>query len=159
MPRALYDFRVTPLEVAGIEANAPSGRDLGSTVLRGHGARRSVATLTAVVALSTALASPTPAAAHQWRRVHGSYVARVVDADAHFWTVRLVVERTRSGTAEITTRCVVEISRVTFERTVTIPEGELSGNVRLGGLVRFPRRDPPDPDDVEIGDAKHCHRL
>ena len=81
------------------------------------------------------------------------------DADAHLWMVRLVVERTRSGTAEITTRCVVEISRVKFERTVTIPEGESSVNVRLGRLVRFPRHDPPDPDDVEIGDAKHCHRL
>ena len=121
---------MSPLNVAGIEANAPSGRDLGSTDPRGHR-----------------------------RRVHGSYVARVADADAHLWTVRLVVERTRSGTAEITTRCVVEISRVTFERTVTIPEGEPSVNVRLGRLVRFPRDDPPDPDDVEIGDVEHCHRL
>lgn len=147
-----------PLNV-GIEANAPSDRDLGSTFSLGHRARWSVVTVTAVVALSIALAPPTPAGAHQWRRVHGSYIARVIDPDAHLWTVRLVVERTRSGTAEITTRCVVEISRVTFERTVTIPEGEPSVNVKLGRLVRFPRHDPPDPDDVDIGDAKHCHRL
>jgi hypothetical protein len=157
--RGLYDLRVPPVNVAGIEGNAPSGRDLGSNVSRGHRARWSVVTLTAVVALSIAVAPSTPAGAHQWRRAHGSYVARVADADAHLWTVRLVVERTRSGTAEITTRCVVEISRVKFERTVTIPEGEPSVNVRLGRLVRFPRHDPPDPDDVEIGDAKHCHRL
>ena len=148
-----------PVNVAGIEANAPSGRDLGSNVSSGHRARWSVTTLAAVVALSIALSPSTPAGAHQWRRVHVSYVASVVDADAHRWRVRLRVERTRLGTAEITTRCVVEISRVTFERTVTIPEGEPSVNVKLGRLVRFPRHDPPDPDDVEIGDAKHCHRL
>jgi hypothetical protein len=131
----------------GIEANAPSGRDLGSTFSLGHRARWS------------ALAPPIPAGAHQWRRVHGSYIARVVDADAHLWKVRLLVERTRSGIAEITTRCVVEISRVTFERTVTILEGEPSVNVKLGRLARFPRHDPPDPDDVDIGDAKHCDRV
>jgi hypothetical protein len=143
----------------GIEANAPSGRDLGSTFSLGHRARWFVLTLAAVVALSTALTPPIPAGAHQWRRVHGSYIARVVDADAHLWKVRLLVERTRSGIAEITTRCIVEISRVTFERTVTIPEGQPSVNVKLGRLVRFPRHDPPDPDDVDIGDAKHCHRV
>src|SRR4029450_6135567 len=115
-----------PVNVAGIEANAPSGRDLGSNVSRGHW--WSVATLTAGVGLSIALSPATPAGAHQWRVVHGSYVASVVDADAHLWRVRLAVERTRSGTAEITTRCVVEISRVKFERTVTIPEGEPSGS-------------------------------
>jgi hypothetical protein len=145
------------VNVAGIETSAPSRRDLGSNVSRGHRPRWSIATLTAVVALSMALAPSTPAGAHQWRRVHGEYIASVVDADAHYWRVRLLVERTRSGTAEITTRCVVEFSRVTFERTVTIPEGEPSVNVKLGRLVRFPRNDPPDPDDVEIGDAKHCH--
>jgi hypothetical protein len=97
------------------------------------------------VALSIALSPSTPAGAHQWRRVYGEYVASVVDADAHRWRVRLRVERTRSGTAEITTRCIVEISHVTFERTVTIPEGEPSVNVKLGRLVRFPRHDPPGP--------------
>ena len=154
---ALYDFRVSPVNVAGIGANAPSDRDRGSNVSRSRHARWSVATLTAVLALSITLAPSTPARAHQWRRVHGEYVASVVDADAHLWRVRLLVERTRSGIAEITTRCVVEISRVMFERTVTIPEGEPSVNVKLGRLVRFSRHDPPDPDDVDIGDAKHCH--
>ena len=143
----------------GSKTRSTLDSDLGLTFSLGHRARWSVVTVTAVVALSIALAPPIPAGAHQWRRVHGSYIARVVDADAHLWRVRLLVERTRSGTAEITTRCVVEISRVTFERTVTIPEGEPSVNVKLGRLVRFPRHDPPDPDDVDIGDAKHCHQV
>ena len=111
-----------------------------------------------------ALAPATPAGAHQWRRVHGVAVLTVADADAHFWTVRLKVERTRSGTAEITTSCFVQIPYRTHEvvgfgKTVTIPEGEPSVNVLLGHLERFPRREPPAPDTVEIVEAKHCHRV
>src|SRR6187431_3121267 len=116
-----------------------------------HVARSAVATILMVVLL--VIAPMTPAGAHQWRRVQGVAVLTVADADAHRWTVRLKVERTRSGTAEITTSCFVQIPTRTHEvvgfgKTVTIPQGEPSVNVMLGHLERFPQRDPPAPDAV-----------
>ena len=131
-------------------------------VLRSPRARVAAVCSIAVALLATGLAPE--AGAHQWHRVHGTTILTVADADAHLWRVRLKVERTRSGTASITTSCLVQIPYrghevAGFGKTVTIAEGEPSVNVLLGRLSRNPRREPPDPDAVEIAEAKHCHRL